>query len=55
MIIWIVVLIVIAISMLSGDFAGVTEDFFTQHALVILLAALGMLCWAIYQKKKSDL
>ena len=54
MIVWAFVLLMIAISLLSGDFARVTEDFFTNHAVAILLVALGMLYWTLQRNKKSN-
>ena len=53
MLIWITILIVIALSLLSGEFARTTEDFIMNHALSILLVALGMLYWLYIKRKRK--
>ncbi|MCD6531522.1 hypothetical protein J7K99_03660 [bacterium] len=45
MIIWILILMIIAFSLLSGEFAENTQEFFLDHALAILLVSLGLLYW----------
>ena len=52
MIIWVVILIIIALSILSGEFAKATEEFFLDHAISILLVALGMLYWEYIRNKR---
>jgi len=53
MIIWILILMIIAFSLLSGEFAENTQEFFLDHALAILLVSLGLLYW-YYRTKTRD-
>ena len=43
---------IIAFSLLSGEFAENTQEFFLDHSLAILLVALGLLYWYYRQKVK---
>jgi len=53
MIVWIVILLIITLSLISGEFAKVAEDFFVNHALAILLVALGLLYWWFIRNKRE--
>ena len=53
MLIWIIVLIIVALSMISGEFAKITEEFFMEHGLSVLLAALGILYWWYRTEKRK--
>ncbi len=52
--VWVVILVIIAFSLLSGDFAETTTDFFLNHSLTILLVALGMLYWWYKTDRRRD-
>ena len=56
MIIWILIMMIIALSLISGEFAQITEDFLSNHAVTILLVALGMLYWwyGIHHRKRDE-
>lgn len=55
MLVWILLMIIIALSLLSGEFARITEEFLVDHAITILLSALGILYWYyIYTKRNDD-
>jgi hypothetical protein len=43
MIIWILILLLIALSLFSGEFSGVSIEFIENHVCAILLLALAML------------
>ncbi|MCD6594505.1 hypothetical protein J7L68_02365 [bacterium] len=53
MIIWAIILIIISLSLISGEFADTTVDFFINHAVVILLVAMGLL-YVEYIKNKKE-
>jgi len=53
MIVWIIILIIIALSIISGKFANTTADFFLNHAIVILLVALGLLYIEYIKNRKG--
>lgn len=52
MIIWIVILVIIALSLLSGEFGEVTSDFIERHVLAIFLVAIAMLYIMKKEKEK---
>jgi hypothetical protein len=45
MLTWIILLMVVAFSLLSASFSRATEELFMNHAIVILLIAIGILYW----------
>jgi hypothetical protein len=49
----VLILLAIAISILSGEFADVTGNFFQNHAIAILLVSVGILYYAIKAKSKK--
>jgi heme/copper-type cytochrome/quinol oxidase subunit 4 len=53
MIVWLVVLLIIAFSMLSGVFAEASMDFFVNHTLAILLVVIGLLYMMHIDRKRK--
>ncbi|MCD6418357.1 hypothetical protein J7M00_06200 [bacterium] len=54
MIIWAIILTIIALSLLSCNFANITGEFLIDHALTILLVALGILYWQYIMNKRNE-
>ncbi|MFP4458772.1 MAG: hypothetical protein ACLFSQ_04190 [Candidatus Zixiibacteriota bacterium] len=52
MLIWIIILIIIAFSLISAEFSRITVEFIEQHVIALLLVGLALL-YSLWRREKN--
>ena len=52
MLIWIIVIVIIALSLISSEFSALTGEFFEKHIIALLLVSLALL-YKLWRREKD--